>query len=145
MNCLRLGSLEVAVHVDQAKDPQSRRTMIGFLRHLLNRLRSRPTVQTVRVSNRVVSLLIGDREYDHFRWDEILEIVTFKRDLFIHDDIRLAFRLDHGWLEVGEDAQGWSELTEQMRRQFPEIPTDWYTTVMFPPFETCYRLLYKRE
>ena len=32
-----------------------------------------------------------------------------------------------------------------MQRQFPDIPTDWYVTVMFPAFETCYRVLYKRE
>ena len=120
-------------------------SMIGFLRNLVNRLRARPPVQTVRVSDRDLSLLTGDREYDHFAWDEILEIVTFKRDLFTYDDIRLAFRLDDGWLEVSEDALGWPELTEEMQRRFQDIPTDWYTTVMFPPFETCYRVLYKRD
>ena len=119
--------------------------MTGLLRNLLNRLRSRPPVRTVRVSHKDLSLLKGDREYAHFAWDEVLEVVTFKRDLLTYDDIRLGFRLADGWLEVSEDAQGWSEMTQEMHRQFPEIPPDWYMTVMFPAFETCYRVLFKRE
>ena len=71
-------------------------SMTGFLRNLMNRLRARPPARTVRVSDRDLSLLMGDREYDHFAWDEVLEIVTFKRDLLTYDDICLAFRINDG-------------------------------------------------
>jgi hypothetical protein len=56
----------------------------------------------------------------------------------------LAFRVTGGWVEVSEDAEGWSALSAAIERRFPTAPPDWYQTVMLPPFATCYRVLYER-
>ncbi len=118
--------------------------MLAFLRDWISRFRSKPFAQGVQVSGGDVTLFEGGRQYARFTWDEIREIATFKRDRGTHDDIRLAFRTDDHWLEVSEAAEGWSDLSAAIRRRFPTIPGNWYETVMLPPFETCYRVLYER-
>lgn len=77
-------------------------------------------------------------------WDEVREIVTFKRDLFSFDMICLAFRLSNDeWVEVWEDDPGFPAMTAHLPARFPTIPADWYQQVMFPPFETCERVLWR--
>src|SRR5271155_1719690 len=118
--------------------------MSAFLRDLLSRLRPKSPALAVQVSDEGVTLLEGDRQYARFTWVEVREVVTFKRDLGTYDDIRLAFRVDDGWVEIGEDAEGWPALSAAINRHFPATPPDWYETGMLPPFETCYRVLYER-
>ncbi|WP_165228198.1 hypothetical protein [Aquisphaera insulae] len=119
--------------------------MIGFLRALLRRLRRGTPEPALVVSDAGVTLLDGDRPCDRFAWSEVREIATFKRDFGTWDDIRLAFRLDDGWVEVSEESEGWSSLTSALESHFPTIPPDWYRAVMLPPFETCYRVLYRGD
>jgi hypothetical protein len=119
--------------------------MIAFFSNLASRLLPKPPKPAVRVSEEDVTLLEGDRTRERFAWGEVREVVTFKRDCGIYDDIRLAFRIDDDdWIEVSEEAEGWSDLTAAVERHFPSVPTDWYWTVMLPPFETRYRVLYER-
>jgi hypothetical protein len=115
-----------------------------MLNSLIGRLRPKPSVQAVQVSDDHVTLLKGDRPYAQIAWNEIQEVVTFKVDCLTYDDIRLALRVDDGWVEISEDAEGWSALSSALGRHLPTIPTDWYETVMLPPFAKCYRVLYKR-
>jgi hypothetical protein len=79
-----------------------------------------------------------------FRWQDVGEIVTFKRDFFTWDDIRLAFHITDGWVEMSEQWDRWTDVCMEMARRFPTIPERWYFEVMLPPFETCYRTLYRR-
>jgi hypothetical protein len=119
--------------------------MMAFLRDLVGRLRPKPLTLAIRVTDENITVLEGDRQCWQVEWDDIREIVTFKLDYGTYDDIRLAFRVDDLWVEVSEDAQGWSILSSAMARRFPTIPTDWYWTVMLPPFATCDRVLYERR
>ena len=119
--------------------------MTSLLRRLIGRLCWRQPTRAVRVSDDGLMLVDGDRSLGHFAWDEVAEIVTFKRDLGIVDDIRLAFRVEHAWVEVSEDDDGWAELTNAVARHFPAVPPDWLQSVMFPPFEACERVIFARE
>jgi hypothetical protein len=118
--------------------------MPAFLRDLASRLRLEPSALALRVSDECVTLVKGDRQCAQVVWNEVREVVTFKRDLLTYDDICLAFRVDDGWVVISEDAEGWSALTSALGRRFPTIPPDWYQTVMLPPFATCYRVLFER-
>jgi hypothetical protein len=109
------------------------------------RLRPQTPALAVRVSSEGVALFEGGRQCAQFAWSEVQEVVTFKRDCLIYDDIRLGFRIGDGWIEISEDVEGWSDLTAAIARHFPAAPTGWYAYVMLPPLETCYRLLYKRD
>lgn len=118
-------------------------SMIAYFRDLMSRLRRKPPTPTVRVSDEGMMLFDGDRPGVRFAWSEVQEIVTFKRDLYIYDDIRLAFRVDGRWVEVSEETEGWPKLVAAIERHFPTIPPDRYQAVMLPPFEACFRVLYE--
>jgi len=79
-----------------------------------------------------------------FRWADVREVVTFKRDFLTWDNVRLEFRVADGWVEVSEESAGWPALPEAMARHVPGIPAEWYSEVMFPAFATNYRVLFKR-
>ena len=117
--------------------------MIDLLRRLMSRLRPRAPALAVRVSDETVTLFEGTRQCVHFAWREVQEVVTFKRDCLTYDDIRLGFRIADGWIEISEDSEGWSDLNAALADRFPTVPTGWYEAVMLPPFETCYRVLYR--
>jgi hypothetical protein len=98
----------------------------------------------LQVTDDAVVITAVWQETLRFRWGEVREVVTFKRDFGVYDDIRLAFRLAGGWVEVSEESEGWSALTEAMARHLPGIPAEWYSEVMSPAFETNDRVLFKR-
>jgi hypothetical protein len=77
-----------------------------------------------------VSLVIdGKRHVAACSWGEVTEIRTFKRDLYIVDDIRLAFQVRGGWYEFSEDQRGFEDLDRNMRAVFPGVPANWLATV----------------
>lgn len=79
-------------------------------------------------------------------WHEVRAIRTFKRDLMCYDMICLSYQLtDKSWIETWETNEGFLTVAEQARAVFPDIPEDWYNTVMMPPFATNDALLYCRD
>ena len=92
-----------------------------------------------------VSLLRDGLPALRFHWAEVAEIRTYKADLGVVDDIRLAFLAGGSWHEFGEDTPGFRRLTEAMAEAFPTIPADWLRDVMFPAFATNERTLYRRS
>ena len=78
-----------------------------------------------------------------FRWDDIVEIQTYKIDLLIYDDICLAFKAAGWWYEISESDIGFSQLTRAMQERFPSIDPQWYFTVMLPAFAPNRRTLWK--
>jgi hypothetical protein len=83
----------------------------------------------------------GERRSPAFAWNDVTEIRTFKRDLYIVDDIRLAFHIRDGWFEFSEDQPGFEALDRKMREVFPEVPPGWFWDVAQPPFATNEREL----
>lgn len=79
------------------------------------------------------------------RWDDVIEIRTYKHDLFAIDTICLAFVMtqpDAG-IEIWEEDEGYKEVVSAMERRFP-IPDDWWRKVAFPAFVTNERVLYSK-
>ncbi|MDQ3440101.1 MAG: hypothetical protein M3478_07095 [Planctomycetota bacterium] len=77
-------------------------------------------------------------------WAAVQAIATYKRDLFIHDDVCLAFQTDADtWVEVSEDEPGFKLLIAEVERRYPEVPRDWFAEVMLPPFAANYRVLWR--
>lgn len=76
-------------------------------------------------------------------WSAIRAIVTYKRDLFSYDGIFIAFKLgDDDWIEVCEDEPHFAAFVDDVHERFPDVPRDWRYKVMFPAFETNYRVLW---
>ena len=78
------------------------------------------------------------------RWDDVKAVRAFKRDLFAHDMICVAFQLpDKTWLEIWEESEGFVPIIEKMAQTLPGIPEEWQSDIMVPPFVTMDTLLYR--
>jgi hypothetical protein len=87
----------------------------------------------------------GHAVFPILNWGDVIEIRAFKRDLWIVDDVRLAFRTREGWCEFSEEEGGFEALGQKMCEMFPGVPTDWFEEVLQPPFETRERILFRRD
>ena len=120
--------------------------MPGFFRNLIDRwpasrARAAPTIE---IADDAVVIRRQGHPSVRFRWAEVDEAVTFKRDCYIYDDIRLAFRLADRWVEISEESPEWSDLAAAMESHLPGVPADWYLEVMMPAFATNFRVLFRK-
>jgi len=80
---------------------------------------------------------------DDVRWADLESIRTYKLDVFAYDLICIAFESSSGeCVAIHEQMKGFMGVVKQMEQTFPEIPSDWYTTVMLPAFATNERVLW---
>jgi hypothetical protein len=70
------------------------------------------------------------------RWEDVLEIVAFKQDQFSCDSICFGFRCDDSgaYQSVGEHEVNFDAFSRLVVVRFPGFRTDWYATVVQPPF-----------
>lgn len=90
----------------------------------------------IRLNDAGFELRSGGRAEFAVRWDDVVEIAAFKRDLFTCDEICLGFRTrggDEFW-SVGEDDAGFEGVVTELERRFSGIRTDWRAAVMKPAF-----------
>jgi hypothetical protein len=116
------------------------------LKKFVSRFHRRRAVVTVLADDEGVVIERADRKQPFaFHSRDVEEIQTFKLDLCIVDDIRLAFRVSGLWYQISEENAGFMALADIMRTKFPSIPADWNGTVMKPAFATNQRTLWKRN
>ncbi len=72
------------------------------------------------------------------RWQEIIEIAAWKRDLVAVDLICLGFRWagSEVYKEVDEETEGWDALIKQIRHRYGADDREWWREVAFPAFAT---------
>jgi hypothetical protein len=77
------------------------------------------------------------------KWADIEQVVAFKRDLYVHDQLclGLAIKGRDGVLPLEEDNPDWGEVVQQLEARFP-LPENWKGQVMHPPFETRWTVLW---
>jgi hypothetical protein len=83
----------------------------------------------------------------NFAWSEVTQVSVFKRDCFTVDLICLAFELNGShFTEVNEEAVGWKALVDALPNYLPGALSqdEWWNDVVTPPFELCWKDLYKR-
>lgn len=82
-----------------------------------------------------------------FTWDELVEIVAFKRDMFTVDDICLGFRVKgkSDFFVCDEEMAGWQELQETLAHRFGLNHCQWVARIMFPPFVENWTVLWARS
>lgn len=80
------------------------------------------------------------------RWSDVRAVRAFKRDLFAHDMVCLAFQMsDKSWVEIWERSEGFVRVIERMHQVLPGIPESWYQDIWVPAFATMDTLLYRRD
>jgi hypothetical protein len=100
--------------------------------------------EVIRPTPEGFSLYRGDREVFSVSWEDVREIVAFKRDLITADCVCLAFRTsdEDVYFEVNEEIDGFVLLTDEMMSHFPNIHHDWFGSVPQPPFATNWTRLH---
>jgi hypothetical protein len=86
---------------------------------------------------------LGLRAAEFLPWDEVAEIVAFKRDLGDRDQICLGWRRagSESYLVLEEDNPSWSPVLAAAERQF-QLPAQWLEAVAEPPFECNWTTLW---
>jgi hypothetical protein len=84
---------------------------------------------------------------DAFTWSDVVRVSAFKRDVFSYDLICFEFETVGGFVEVGEDMEGWRILIDTLPVNLPGIlaEDDWFAKVALPPFATNWTTLFTRR
>lgn len=110
--------------------------MSAFLSKLKRRLPHDYPHREVKFEGDGFSVFEDEKKSIRVRWSEVLEVFAYKMDLFTVDEICIGFRVDsagaYWW--VSEEFTGYRELLEAMKKRFPGIREDWFSTVAFPAF-----------
>lgn len=90
----------------------------------------------VTVTDAGFRLASGSHEPLDVAWDDVVEIVTFKRDVFAYDVICVGFRLidTEDLIEVAEDFPGYDHFVKVVGSRFG-LAKDWWRNVAFPAFK----------
>jgi hypothetical protein len=81
------------------------------------------------------------------RWIDVVAVLAYKQDLYIVDEVVMAFRQRQDpelVLEVSEDWPGFSDLFAPLERELG-ISDAWYLETTGKPFATDFRVLYDRR
>lgn len=100
--------------------------------------------EQIRATSEGFDVRRGERELFRVRWDEVREIVTFKRDQITTECVCLAFRTSDQdvYFEVNDEIDGFVLLTDEMIKRFPSVNPDWFASVTQPPFATNWTRLH---
>jgi hypothetical protein len=83
-----------------------------------------------------------------FKWAAVARVVAYKRDLYIHDLICVAFEFADGTaFEIHEEMMGWQDLIDSLPRRLKGCAPfeEWWPKVVSPAFETNETTLFERE
>lgn len=86
-----------------------------------------------------------DKQASKVKWLEIESIIAYKVDLLTIDEIRIDVFYNNTRLIITEEITGWEGFIKKIKMIFPDIPIDWYSQVVRPPFTTNRTTLYKKE
>lgn len=106
--------------------------------------RQRTETVSVSVANDTV-FVTTDEIIDQFLFDDVVEIVGYKRDRLTTDQVRLIFRTRAFEYDLSEDMVGWSGLVTQMERHFQGLYPSWFQSVSYPAFATNWLVIWRRD
>lgn len=90
--------------------------------------------------------LSGAGEAWEVAWAQVREVVAFKGDRFIVDDVCLSILVGERWLEVHEEMQGWDELVAGLDSRIMGMTpsSEWRPRVVHPPFSRNEEVIFRR-
>jgi hypothetical protein len=119
--------------------------MLRWFNRLVNRLRhEKPPNAEIRLTDDGFSVAKNQREIISVRWNDIQEIVAFKRDLFTTDLICFSFSTSDGSFEVNEEVPGYSSLESALKKELPGFDNRWRYKVIKPAFAPNRTVIYQR-
>jgi len=100
--------------------------------------------EAIRFTADGFELLRGGKSKFQVRWADVRGIAAWKIDCFAVDMICLGFRVDPSWEYwlVSEDADGYDQLVQQVEQRYPDHNANWWSQTAFPPFRTCWTVVW---
>jgi hypothetical protein len=87
-----------------------------------------------------------DSSIVHIAWEDITDIIAYKKDCFTVDQIRLEISSKEQNIVCTEDDQDLTELTSAIAIYLPDIKPDWYSVVASAPaFEATFTRVYPAD
>ncbi|PUB25902.1 hypothetical protein C8J95_11269 [Elizabethkingia sp. YR214] len=83
-------------------------------------------------------------EIKTIRWDDIVLISTYKKDLLTVDCIMIEIHLKETLISINDQAEGYMKFMETASQRLQHFKKDWFMAVAFPAFETNETVIYKR-
>jgi hypothetical protein len=109
----------------------------------------RPENGIVHVTDRLITLKAGDEVVASVPIRDVLEVISYKRDLFSVDLICLGFQWEDAgkefFIELNEEMAGFGELQGRLPSLFSLRDPEWWSEVAFPAFETNYTVLWRHD
>jgi len=80
-------------------------------------------------------------------WNELDEIVAFKRDMLAVDDVCLGLRLrgETALRVCDEEIAGWDAVNEALATRFGIRYEEWFARIVQPPFAANSTVLWRRD
>lgn len=132
-------------------------SLVTRFRRLRTRIRSRRegrtgTTYTVAHDTGGLQLtwrtLENDEGQSSFTWDQVQNVLVYKRDLHVVDLVCVVFVLAGAEaVEVHEEMAGWQRLVESLPKLLPgALPfAEWWPSVAVPAFAPSTRVIYTRS
>ena len=79
------------------------------------------------------------------KWDEITQIIAYKRDQITIDRIELEIVFGDKAFMISEDLPGWYQFIAKTKEVYPTIPIDWEVKIIQPAFETNLTIIYDKN
>jgi hypothetical protein len=107
---------------------------------------TRPRMPDLMVDDEGFSISNSGKVATKYRWDEVGQIVGFKRDHGMYDEIclQIDIRCRVGVLELSEEFGGFDKFIKAMEEHLPGIPRDWWQQLAFPVFAENGTIIYRR-
>lgn len=120
--------------------------MLRWFNRITNRLWREGYPDTeIRLTDDGFSLAKSQREIFSLRWNDIQEIVAFKRDLFTTDLVCFSFLTSDGSFEVNEEVPGFSSLESALEKELPGFDNTWRYKVIKPAFAPNRTVIYRKS
>ncbi len=120
--------------------------MLRWFNRLVNRLwREKPANTEIRLTDDGFSVAKSQREIFSLRWNDIQEIVAFKRDLFTTDLVCFSFSTSDASFEVNEEVRGFSSLESALGKELPGFDNTWRYKVIKPAFAPNRAVIYRKN
>lgn len=117
-----------------------------LLAKIRSRLTAEPWKREVRFNDEGFEVFLKNDVVTRVRWDAVVEVAAFKRDLFSVDEICFGFRSEgaENFWHVGEEDVGFAEFEKQLVSRFQGIRTDWFQEVAVPAFKENWTTLWRK-
>lgn len=77
-------------------------------------------------------------------WNELIEIIAYKQDLFSYDEVWFGFRTKNidEYYHVNEETKGFYEFAKSLPKFLNSFDADWSKKVFSPAFERNQQTIY---